>query len=49
MKEEENRGISTALPRSRCPYSVIYRPQECISWKWAVNGQLPICFICWVS
>lgn len=49
MKVEENRGNSTASPRSRCPYSVIYRPQGCISWKWAVNGQLPICFICWVS
>lgn len=48
MKVEKNRGISTALPGSRCPYSVIYSPQECISWKWAVNGRWPICFICWV-
>lgn len=38
MEVEKNRGTS-ALPGSRCPYSVIYRPRECISWKWALNGQ----------
>lgn len=39
VKVEENRGTSSALPGSRCPCSVIYRARECISWKWAVNGQ----------
>lgn len=34
MKVEKNRGTSSALPGSRCPYSVIYRPGECIAWKW---------------